>query len=170
MLLLFATRSKVAIKSIKKLFISLRRPGASTRHLPHFFQSFFLPRDPAFRDSWHENEPVCVCSSTQRLLVLEIGPSARQSLRNFQSQYFAGDEFAHDCRRFWRMHVFNYSAFLARDENISEFFEIIDFIFENIFRGAAAPEKKNDLDLVWKFFFFLIRNLMIFECGNIHLS
>ncbi|CBY12492.1 unnamed protein product [Oikopleura dioica] len=51
----------------KKLFISLRRPDASTRHLPHFFKSFFLPRDPAFRDSWHENEPDCVCRPVNRL-------------------------------------------------------------------------------------------------------
>jgi len=28
------------------------------------------------------------------------------------------------------------------------FCEIRDFFLENIFRGAAAPEKKNDLDLV----------------------
>ena len=107
-------------------FVPLRRPDSSSRNLSNLLQPFFLPRDPAFRDSRDENKSLRVCASPQRLLVLEVGASARSTLRKFQSKYLARDGFAHDRRRFWWMLVFNYSAFLARDENIFQNREIVD--------------------------------------------
>ena len=96
------------------LLLPLRRSHTSSWNLSNLLQPFFFPRDPAFRHSWNENKSKRVCSSAQWLLVLEIGPSARSALCHFQSQYRAGNGFAHDHRRFWRMFVFNYSTFLAR--------------------------------------------------------